>query len=84
MLRGTNRSVIEINSTDSKYFEKIIFFIKPEYHTVPKYILKNEAESTAEKLGKNFYKKKKTAFKKTPLMIGIAFAVLAVLFFILK
>ena len=30
MLRGTNRQVIEITKTDCEYFERVIFFVKPE------------------------------------------------------
>lgn len=31
MLRGTNRSIIEINETENRYFEKALLFVKPEY-----------------------------------------------------
>lgn len=30
MLRGTNRQVIEITQTDCEYFERVMFFVKPE------------------------------------------------------
>ena len=30
MLKGTNRQVIEITQTDCEYFEKVMFFVKPE------------------------------------------------------
>ncbi len=31
MLRGVNRQIIEINSTDNSYFEKAILFVRPEF-----------------------------------------------------
>lgn len=31
MLRGVNRQIIEINSTDNCYFEKAILFVRPEF-----------------------------------------------------
>ncbi len=30
MLRGTNRQVIEILQPDCEYFERVMFFVKPE------------------------------------------------------
>ena len=43
MLRGTNRSIIEINETENKYFEKVLLFVKPEFGTLPVERLKREA-----------------------------------------
>lgn len=31
MLKGVNRQVVEISQPESKYFEKIILFVKPEF-----------------------------------------------------
>jgi len=31
MLKGVNRMVLEVNQPDNKYFEKMIFFVKPEF-----------------------------------------------------
>lgn len=44
MLRGINRSIIEISETESKYFEKILFFVKPEFGSLPPERLDNEAK----------------------------------------
>ena len=43
MLRGTNRSIIEINETENKYFEKILIFVKPEVGSFPHERLTREA-----------------------------------------
>lgn len=43
MLRGTNRSIIEINETENKYFERILIFVKPEFGSLPDDRLKKEA-----------------------------------------
>lgn len=34
MIKGVNRQVVEVNDTGSDYFEKIMFFVKPEYISV--------------------------------------------------
>ncbi len=31
MIKGVNRQVVEVNETDCDYFERILFFVKPEY-----------------------------------------------------
>lgn len=43
MLRGVNRSIIEISETESRYFEKILIFVKPEFGSLPPQKLNSEA-----------------------------------------
>ncbi len=43
MLRGINRSIIEINETENKYFEKIIVFVRPEFGNLSDSHLQKEA-----------------------------------------
>jgi hypothetical protein len=43
MLRGTNKSIIEINETENKYFEKALLFVKPEYMNLSPERLNREA-----------------------------------------
>ena len=31
MIKGINRQVVEVKETGCEYFEKIMFFVKPEY-----------------------------------------------------
>ncbi len=31
MVKGVNKTVIEVNNTGSKYFEKIVFYVTPQY-----------------------------------------------------
>ena len=31
MIKGVNRQVVEVSETDCDYFERILFFVKPEY-----------------------------------------------------
>lgn len=43
MLRGTNRSIIEINETENRYFERALLFVKPEYMNLSPERLNREA-----------------------------------------
>ena len=44
IVKGTNRTVIEINDTGNKMFEKIILFVSAEYGNVSNRRLKSESE----------------------------------------
>lgn len=44
MLRGTNRSIIEISETENKYFERALLFVKPEFVSLSPERLNREAK----------------------------------------
>lgn len=52
MIKGVNRQVLEVTNTENPYFERIIFFVKPEYGSEDRAKLKKEAESLARKTEK--------------------------------
>jgi len=43
MIKGINRQVVEITETQCEYFEKVVFFIKPEFCSVSEGTLKERA-----------------------------------------
>lgn len=47
MLKGTNRQVIEITQTDCEYFERVMFFVKPECANVSEGKLRERASAIA-------------------------------------
>lgn len=51
MIRGVNKRIIEINDTDSIYFEKAIFYLRPEVKELPSDVSYREAESYIDGLG---------------------------------
>lgn len=45
MVKGVNKTVIEVNNTGSKMFEKIVFYVTPQYGNVdPKKLQKAASE----------------------------------------
>ena len=44
MLRGTNKSIIELNETENKYFERALLFVKPEFINLSPERLNREAK----------------------------------------
>ena len=51
MIKGVNRQVIEITQTKCEYFEKVLFFIKPEYAATSEGTLRERAEIIADSAG---------------------------------
>ena len=58
MVKGVNRTVIEVNDTGSKVFEKIVFYVSPQYGNLSAKVLKQAAGEIS--LGLNCYQKKRT------------------------
>lgn len=48
VIKGVNRQVVEVTQTQCEYFEKVIFFIKPEFSTVSEGTLRERASLIAE------------------------------------
>ena len=49
MIRGVNRQVIEISEADCEYFERVLFFVKPECVSVSEGRLRERANAIAGK-----------------------------------
>lgn len=52
MLKGVNRQILEVANTENEYFEKVIFFVKPEYSNMEENKLNFEAAMYAKGNGK--------------------------------
>ena len=47
MIKGVSKQILEVTNTDNPYFEKIIFFVKPEHQSTDRKKLQKEAEAVA-------------------------------------
>lgn len=45
MIKGVNRQVVEVSQPESVYFEKVLFFVKPEFYGLGESKLKNKADA---------------------------------------
>ena len=52
MIKGVNKQVLEISETQNGFFEKAIFFVKPEYSGMGEGRLRESAEREIESAGK--------------------------------
>ncbi len=70
MLKGVNKQVLEIVETQNGFFEKAIFFVKPEYSGMSEGKLRESAEKEIEMAGAP---PKQRFFKKTGTKNAIKF-----------
>ena len=61
MIKGINKQILEVTNTESPYFEKIIFFVRPSSSSVGEKALENEAKKIATQITKP--PKEKKSFK---------------------
>lgn len=47
MIKGVNRKVIEVSEMQCEYFEKIMFFVKPEYASISEGKIRDRASLIA-------------------------------------
>ena len=71
MLKGINKQILEVTNTESPYFERIVFFVRPEKNAVSEARLKQEAESISSKI-KRPPKQRKSARQKVKTAVYIA------------
>ncbi|MDR0531634.1 MAG: hypothetical protein LBG83_06180 [Oscillospiraceae bacterium] len=48
MIKGVNHRVIEVMESDCEYFERVLFFVKPEYSALSEGTLRDRARAVAK------------------------------------
>lgn len=51
MIQGVNHQIVEVMRPDCEYFERVIFFVKPEFSSVSQGTLRERAGAIAGKAG---------------------------------
>ncbi|MBR6531296.1 MAG: hypothetical protein IKT61_02210 [Clostridia bacterium] len=51
MLKGVNHQIIEVTKPSCEYFERVIFFVKPEFSAVSEGTLRDRASTIAGEAG---------------------------------
>lgn len=49
LIKGVNHQIVEVSKPTCKYFERVIFFVKPEYSSVSDGTLRERASEIAGK-----------------------------------
>ena len=89
MVKGVNKRVIEVNDTGSKFFEKIVFYVTPEYSELTPAQLKSATEFLSLKLEgspkKTSLRRRHLRKKRVAFWSGLGIVLIGVaLFLILK
>ncbi|NMP36807.1 MAG: hypothetical protein GX051_01585 [Clostridiales bacterium] len=81
MIKGVNKQVVDVNDTGSEYFERAIFFVKPEYSGVSEGKLREKAQLIIDGAGapvKSKARKQRTKvspYIKTGILVAAGIAV---------
>ncbi len=76
MIKGVNKQVLEIAQTENGFFEKAIFFVKPEYSGMSEGRLRESARKEIEHTGKPpLSKSRKNEKLKLMLSLSVGFVV---------
>ena len=87
MVKGVNKTVIEVNNTGNKYFEKIVFYVTPQYGNLSAKQLKRAASTfsfnfdnslSRKPLRKKYKQKKIVTFSLLALGVAIVTALLII------
>ncbi len=54
MVKGVNKTVIEINDTGSQMFERVVLFVSPQYGNISTKRLNSEARSLIRRFDSDF------------------------------
>lgn len=82
MIKGVNHQVVEVNQTQSEYFERILFFVKPEYASLSEGKLRDRAGIIASgAVGTVRTKKNKSTLNETlkitlSMLCGVALGII--------
>lgn len=68
MLKGVNRSIIEVRDTGNQLFEKVIFFVRPEYCSNGY----TDLHTSAEKYVRTVIETENEGSRKLPLILKIS------------
>lgn len=80
MLKGVNKRIVEINKTDSLYFEKAVLYLRPDVPVLPETISACETE----RILSGIMSPKRKKAKKYILFLMTAAAVLVTALYIIK
>ena len=77
MIRGVNKQVVDVTEPDSAYFERVLFFVKPEFSGLGEGALRGKAEALLRGLaGGRVAKAKKPRGKRWNGAVSLALAAL--------
>lgn len=63
MIKGVNKKIIEINNPESIYFEKAVFYLRPEVMELPQQVADEEIERYISRFGISSQRRKARKYR---------------------
>lgn len=82
MIKGVNKKIIEINNPDSIYFERAIFYLRPNVRELPQEVSNTEISQYISKLGLEYDKARRSICKGKIIIAVLAVLALIALIFV--
>jgi len=84
MIKGVTKKIIEINNPDSIYFEKAVFYLRPNVRELPGEVSRAEASRYISRLGLEYRRRRKSLTAGKWLIIsGVILAAVGIVFIFL-
>ncbi len=64
MIKGVNKQVVDVTEPDSAYFERVLFFVKPEFSGLGEGALRKKADALLHTAGSGGVARPKRPLKK--------------------
>lgn len=71
MIKGVNKRIIEINNTESIYFEKAVFYLRPGVRELPAAVSEAEAQKYISRIGLENYSCRRSGRLKRAVIFGL-------------
>lgn len=71
MIKGVNKRIIEINNTESIYFEKAVFYLRPGVRELPAAVSEAEAQKYINRIGLESYSCRRSGRLKRAVIFGL-------------
>ena len=71
MIKGVNKRIIELNNTESIYFEKAVFYLRPGVRELPAAVSEAEAQKYISRIGLESYSCRRSVRLKRAVIFGL-------------
>ena len=80
MIKGVNRCILEVGSSESKYFERALLFVRPEYADISQKTLQDDAKKYVTALDGDIFVKRNRAseLRRARLLLKAVIAVVVI------
>ncbi len=83
MIKGVNKTIIEVSRPDSIYFEKAVFYLRPNVRELPTEVSREEIARCISRLGLKYRRERRSAVIGRVLIITLMLAAVGAMLYVL-